>query len=864
MSNLQSIVFRFIALSLFLLVAGGATSAGNIDPDLRGIMETTPANQPLSVLVFLNDQLDIKSLSNDLNNQRATLDHRHDVVVRGLQQKANSTQQDLAGYLNNLKAAGSIDDYHTFWVTNAMEVKLTPSQIGAIASREDVGTVYFNYEIESIVPVDVTSGGPGAGAAAEAGLTAIRAPEVWAMGITGAGVLVSNIDTGVEGDHPALASRWAGVADPRYAGHPEWAWYDPYLGINDFPYDNNGHGTHTMGTICGGSPGNEVGVAPGALWIAAGAIDRGGGIARTVADAILSFEWMLDPDGNPSTTWDVPDVCSNSWGLVTGHGYPPCDETFWSYIDNCEAAGIVVIWAAGNEGTSGLRRPGDRATTDYQNCAVAAVDGNNPSWPIASFSSRGPTYCTPGGEAAIKPDVAAPGVSVRSAYPGGGYAYMSGTSMACPHIAGVVALIREANPNLTPDEVKQIMYETAYDLGSAGEDNSYGWGMVDAYEAVMLALADTSGITAEFSGTPTSGCAPLTVNFTDLSTGEITSWDWTFGDGGTSTDQDPVYTYNNAGNYTVSLTATGPSGSDVETKVDYITVLDVPVADFSGTPTSGDAPLTVNFTDLSTGNPTGWDWVFGDGGSSTDQDPAYTYTTAGIYTVSLTASNACGSDQTTKVDYITVTEPQVFEMHVSDIMVIRTQTAAPKPSKWQGVAEVTVVDAGGQPVANAQVTGFFNAPNTRPLTGTTGANGIAVITSKSTNKTPADWCFEVTNVTHSTYTYDAASNDVTRACESGWVFRATLPLPVHFNLEQNHPNPFNPKTSISFSIPYATDATLTIYNIMGQEVEVLVSGNLEAGRHTFDWYSGDAASGIYFYRLEADDFADTKKMILLK
>jgi len=116
------------------------------------------------------------------------------------------------------------------------------------------------------------------------------------------------------------------------------------------------------------------------------------------------------------------------------HGYAPCDPLFWSYIDACEAAGIVVVFAAGNEGTGGLRRPADRATDAYRNLQwqllmPTLLDA------LASFSSRGPTFCTPNGSAAIKPDIAAPGVNVRSAYPGQTYVYMSGTSMATPHIA---------------------------------------------------------------------------------------------------------------------------------------------------------------------------------------------------------------------------------------------------------------------------------------------------------------------------------------------------------------------------------------------------------------------------------------------
>ncbi len=161
---------------------------------------------------------------------------------------------------------------------------------------------------------------------------------------------------------------------------------------------------------------------------------------------------------------------------------------------------------------------------------------------------------------------------------------------------------------------------------------------------------------ANFSGSPVSGCIPLTAAFTDLSTGDITSRSWAFGDGGISTTQNPSHQYTTAGTYTVSLTVTGPAGSDVETKTNYVTARTAPVANFSGTPTSGSAPLTVTFTDLSTGSPTSRSWNFGDGGTSTSQNPSHQYTAAGTYTVTLTASNTCASDSETKTSYITVTQ----------------------------------------------------------------------------------------------------------------------------------------------------------------------------------------------------------------
>jgi PKD repeat protein len=194
------------------------------------------------------------------------------------------------------------------------------------------------------------------------------------------------------------------------------------------------------------------------------------------------------------------------------------------------------------------------------------------------------------------------------------------------------------------------------------------------YDEQIPIIEENPPIMAEFSGTPTSGCAPLTVGFTDQSTGEITSWYWEFGDTGTSTQQNPNHEYAAPEAYTVSLTVTGPAGSDSEIKTDYITIAGVPLADFVGSPTSGPAPLTVNFTDLSSDNPDSWSWDFGDLGTSSAQNPAHEYTTAGDYTVTLTVGNACGTDPETKTAYIHVDPPQPYAFALADIPVAGTVT----------------------------------------------------------------------------------------------------------------------------------------------------------------------------------------------
>jgi len=475
-----------------------------IDVNLQRAMDNAAEGDMVAALVYLDAQADIDGITREMNARRATMRERHETVVRALQGIADATQGPLLNALADLQQAGDVSTFQPFWIANLVAVEGTPGAIQAIAARPEVIRVYLDYPIEHIghiVPEGQNQGAGPINGGPEIGVIAVRAPEVWEMGFTGEGVLVANIDTGVDGDHPALEDRWVGVADPRYQGHPEWAWFDPVTNTT-FPRAFGSHGTHTMGTVCGGSPGRQVGVAPGAVWMASGVIDRES-IPRTVQDAILSFQWMADPDGDPTTNFDVPAVCSNSWGVTTGHGFPPCDEIFWEWVDGSEAAGTVQLFSAGNEGNSGLRRPADRATNDYDSCAVAAVDARDPDWPIASFSSRGPTFCTPDGSAATKPDIAAPGVNVLSAVDGGGYAEFSGTSMASPHVNGVIALMRQANPNLPVDQLKQIVYDTAFDLGIDGEDNAYGWGMIDAVEAVNIALS-LATISFEFpDGLPT-------------------------------------------------------------------------------------------------------------------------------------------------------------------------------------------------------------------------------------------------------------------------------------------------------------------------------------------------------------------------
>jgi PKD repeat protein len=382
---------------------------------------------------------------------------------------------------------------------------------------------------------------------------------------------------------------------------------------------------------------------------------------------------------------------------------------------------------------------------------------------------------------------------------------------------------------------------------------------------------------ADFSGTPISGDTPLNVAFTDNTTNNPTSWSWDFGDGATSTVQNPSHTYNTAGNYTVSLTSTNSCGSDTQTKVDYITVTDppcnLPVAGFSGTPTSGDTPLNVAFTDNTTNSPTSWSWDFGDGGSSTAQNPSYTYNTAGSYTVSLTATNACGSDTDTKVNYITVTDPPAGdEMHVaSNTVTKQTFFIFSRAS-----STIKIVDQNGDPVSNASVDGSWHGSSSKTVTLNTNSNGEATSTS---NWVFGNGTFEfcVDDVTKTGFVYNSTANVVTCASTDGStsasVQVANIKLEdiegeVGFKVASNSPNPFNPSTTITFLIPEQAHVKLEIFNVLGQRVRTLVDQQLEGGVQTALWdgkdtFGATASSGFYIYQITVDNKHKLRKKILM-
>lgn len=502
---------------LLTLVAAAPLFASEFSSALEDRLQKTGDNEFVSSIVILPSAIDIRTLDFALHQRKVTIAERNREVIEALKYNAAQNQPAFEAELANEFEKGNIRGYTAYWIDNLFVVYANKSFLESLRQRGDIEYVTTNFSPELIDPLRSVSkaGGdmrplrpsPLDNETTTPGQDAIGTTRVnRELGITGQGVLVANCDTGVDGTHPALSARWRGNFAPTAQ-----CWRDAANLGHATPQDGNGHGTHVMGTITGraisGSDTNTVGGAPNALWIATNTINQGTG-SNFDNDVIADYQWFANPDGNVNTTDDLPDVIQNSWGVHSGFsGYSQCDTRWNTFILNCEAAGPVVTWSAGNEDVSGLRTPAIHSMSAYQIFSVGAVDAQDgaPPYPIAGFSSLGPTPCTPASPDNIKPEISAPGVNIYSSVPGGGYdGTYDGTSMAGPHVAGVVALMREACPDCDHVTIKDAIMNTALDQGSVGQDNTYGHGVIQAYEAVVA--VSTLG---SIGGVVTSGGNPV-------------------------------------------------------------------------------------------------------------------------------------------------------------------------------------------------------------------------------------------------------------------------------------------------------------------------------------------------------------------
>ena len=500
-SRLRTVLCLFLCVAACLaakcaISSSGATGQRTANAAFHSkiapwVIEHTANGQQAEFFVVLADQAHLNGAAT-----LATKAGKGRYVYNKLLSKANSTQGPILQWLRERGI-----EHRSFYIVNAILVKGGREIADALAVRTDVARLEGNPVIHNPLPqpdaVSEAPPQPRQPATIEPGIQYTHAPDVWALGFRGQGITVAGADTGQRWTHNALKPQYRGW-DGQNADH-DYNWHDsihdstgnPCGNDSPFPCDDNGHGTHTIGTAIGDDGmGNQIGMAPGAKWIGCRNMDQGNG---TPARYIECMEWFLAPypiGGGQGDPLRAPDITSNSWVCPPSEGCSA--DTLQTAVEAQAAAGIMMVAGAGNDGPncSTIFYPPAIYAASYTVGALQTGTDN-----IASFSSRGPV--TIDGSNRIKPDITAPGTGTRSSYntSDNAYAVLSGTSMATPHIAGAMALLWCAQPQLRHNisSSRTAMDNGAHflaykDCGTPGPpNNTSGWGRVDILAAISPA-----------------------------------------------------------------------------------------------------------------------------------------------------------------------------------------------------------------------------------------------------------------------------------------------------------------------------------------------------------------------------------------
>jgi bacillopeptidase F len=482
------LVQRFLAC-LCCAAAAVHVQAAVIGPELQRAMASRGTHADTAVIVRYTEPVDPQA--------HAVTDRRLRDNRLMLALKARAERQ--RAQLEPLLAAVGATHVHELWIVNGLAATVPAVAVKQLAAHPGVDRIELDSRVQAgrsqrlaqarLAPAgaasaasvtNAASAGQAAPATAPAegaagatrptpawNITAVHAPELWALGHAGQGVVVAGMDSGADQQHPALRHSWRGGGN---------SWFDVH-GEEASPYDATGHGTQAMGVMVGTG---ALGVAPAARWIAVRLYDRDG--RASMSDIHRAFQWLMDPDGDPATV-DAPDIVNASWALA-GRAGGACFSEFSDDIRALRSAGIAVVFAAGNDGPA-LRT----SSSPGNNPGVMSIGAVDRDGELSRQSSRGPSAC----DGAVFPRLVAPGVNVRTADLSHGgllsYTAASGSSLAAPHAAGVLALLAGAFPSASVPELESALLRGARDLGEPGPDNLYGHGLVDALAAYEILRA---------------------------------------------------------------------------------------------------------------------------------------------------------------------------------------------------------------------------------------------------------------------------------------------------------------------------------------------------------------------------------------
>jgi len=440
---------------ILTIVTLGMSTAGTVHSQLAERLSILPENTTIRVIVHMKEQPDLSSIQEAPKQTKLLF----------LQEFAMSHQADLLDHLYSM--GDSVTDLHSWWIFNGLSFSSTREIIEKIAAREDIDYVIDDF----IISFDPDPDGDkmiGDSRGAEWNITMVCADQCWNEGYDGTGIVVGNIDTGVNVDLPCFGGRWV-----------PGGWYDA---VNDstYPYDDAGHGTRCMGVLCGGD-GNgpyeyDIGVAPGANFICAKGMDST--VTGYVSWLHDCLQWFATQDVH---------IISNSWAFSRVYL-----TYMWSDCINLRNLGIVLVFAIGNYGPDPMT---DRSPGNYP--IVIGVGATSQLDHIAPFSSHGPApnqypwndtiYWPRPDWNFTKPDISAPGVAIRTLNPDGTWKFGNGTSVSCPQVAGAAAICLQKDSTLNYGELYNILLDYA-DQPECGEpypNNEFGWGRLNVYNSLQ-------------------------------------------------------------------------------------------------------------------------------------------------------------------------------------------------------------------------------------------------------------------------------------------------------------------------------------------------------------------------------------------
>ncbi|HEX7319253.1 MAG TPA: S8 family serine peptidase [bacterium] len=444
-------------ISILLVLSVLPPVPGQITPDLIPVMENAVPGEKITVIVHMNTEYPYAAVES----------MHYTEICEVFKNVAENSQKDIVKFIRSLpddqaKMGGQ------YWIFNGFHVKATKEVIQELARRNDVWFICNNGTAQIIVEKN-SDNYP---MVAEWNIQKIQADSCWNAGFNGNGIIVGHLDTGVLTTHAALTGKWLSPY-----------WVDGVNGQSS-PYDDHGHGTHTMGTICGGDGfgtfTDDVGVAYGARFIPTKAFNSGGSGSFTTIDTCMNYLANLKAGGI-----DIRAI-GNSWGNNNGS-----ELHWWTIVLNWKTIGVLPVFSNGNAGPGAgtVGAPGS-----YPLCI--GVGSTNSSDAVSGYSSRGPapnidpinnpTYWYYPTWNLLKPDVSAPGENVRSSWNNGGYNTISGTSMASPHVTGGTAVLLHKNPGLTIQELYDLFRNYCdQPSGYTYPNYDYGWGRINLWRSLQ-------------------------------------------------------------------------------------------------------------------------------------------------------------------------------------------------------------------------------------------------------------------------------------------------------------------------------------------------------------------------------------------